>query len=120
MRPFSDSLTARAGPLLWTLLAAVALILLIGCANVASLLLARAGRRRKEIALRVALGASRARVAALFLVEALILALLGGSLGFLPPRGRSRRCSASLRPTFRAPAESRWRAASSSSPWGSR
>ena len=83
VRPFTDALTARAGPILWMLLAAVALILFIGCANVASLLLARADRRRKEVALRVALGASRARVAALFLVEALTLALIGGSLGFL-------------------------------------
>ena len=85
--PLMDKLAGGARAALMILLAAVALVLLVGCANIASLLLARASARQKEIAIRTALGAGRGRMVRQFLVESLILALAGGSVGLVIARG---------------------------------
>jgi len=105
VRSLTDNVTGRFQSTLLTALAGVALLLLIGCGNVANLMLARATGREKEFALRAVLGASRSRLVRQLLLESLLLAIGGAALGTLIAWGSLQSIVAAL-PQDIIPAES--------------
>jgi predicted permease len=87
IRSLRDRETQDAQPVAWVLLGFVLAVLLIACANVASLMMARGATRQREIAVRVAIGASRGRLIRQALTEALLLSCVGGLAGLVSARG---------------------------------
>ncbi len=81
LRPLRQDFVGDIGNVLWMLLGTVGIVLLIACSNVANLFLVRAEGRQQEVAVRTALGAARGQIARQFLLESLVLGLLGGLVG---------------------------------------
>jgi predicted permease len=81
VRPLKEEIIGGVGTVLWVLFGAVSLVLLVACANVANLFLVRAENRRREMAMRTAIGASRGRITRQLLTESLVMGILGGAAG---------------------------------------
>src|SRR5262249_38386266 len=81
IKPLRERIVGQVQPLLWIVFGAVGIVLMVACANVANLLVARASQRRREFTIRAALGARRSRMIAQSLTESGVLAAAGGALG---------------------------------------
>jgi predicted permease len=81
LRPLKDDVIGHVGRVLWVLMGTIGIVMLIACANVASLLLVRAEARQQELAVRAALGAGRGRIVRALVIESVLLGMLGGVLG---------------------------------------
>jgi putative ABC transport system permease protein len=103
LRLLPDGLARQIKPGLFTMLGVVSIVLLIACANVAGLMLARGATRQRELAIRAALGAGRSRLARQLLTESVLIALLGGGLGLIAADWSSRALAVVMSEQFHVP-----------------